>query len=150
MTCGRGPQDLAVHCPHCQAEPNKPCLSPSGKPRINHGERVHLAYALAFPESGFKQGEAERYRKQWPGVDVCVIVCAPSRAQVLWWNRWGANLTYDEKAYEAEHGHADTSTTDTDIKALPPGQDDFVGQPVSEIQAQFDKLPKAKVRRKPR
>jgi hypothetical protein len=123
----------AVHCPHCGAEPGKPCRSPGGGPRdLDHGPRMHLVYGLAHPDANFYRAEAERYRMKYPDVSPYRITCAPSRAQVLWWNRWGHKLHYNRKLYEAEHG------PDTSILALPPGSPD--GVPVSELLEQFDKV----------
>ena len=94
----------AVHCPHCGAAPGQPCKTNSGgKRRAEHSERLHLVYALANPENNFYRAEAERYRMKHPGVQVGAVVCAPSRAQALWYG-----LPYNQVAYESEHGR-DTS-----------------------------------------
>lgn len=123
--CDTGPDPQAVHCPHCGAEPGTPCKTPSGKAQIDHAERMHLAYALVHPESGFKQGEAERYRKQWPDVQAQEVICEASAAQVRWWERWGRKLSYNRQRYESEHG-PDRSISD-----------DNVGMPVSELLEQL-------------
>lgn len=99
------PDPRAVHCPHCHAAPGEPCRSPSGEARNTaHNERLHLAYALMFPEANFYRAEAERYRLQHPDVEPTFVICAPSRRQALWWNQWGRNLIYNKSRYESEHG----------------------------------------------
>jgi hypothetical protein len=100
----------AVHCPHCGAQPGQPCKAPGGDTRrVDHSERNRLAYALMFPmDGGSSRADAERYRMKYPDVDVRAIVCAPSRSQAMWWNRWGRGLRYDRTLYESEHG-PDTS-----------------------------------------
>lgn len=144
MTCGRIDYK-AVHCSECGAVPGQQCTDSDGNQQMEHAERMHLAYAIEFPQANFNRAEAEKYRLKYPEVTAHEIICAPSRAQVLWWGKWGVKLRYDREAYEREHGHPDDS-----IKELPPTQTpddpDFVGQKVSEI---LDQLPgQAKVRRK--
>lgn len=131
----------AVHCPHCGVDPGQPCRSPSGKPRIGHGQRLQLATALASTEVSYFRAEAERYRMRWPEVEVREIRCSPSRAQVRWWAKWGRAMRYDRREYEREHG------PDNSVPAeQPQKQDDsFVGQPVGEI---LDQLDQVKVKRK--
>lgn len=102
------PNNQAVHCPDCGAKPGHRCKSPSGVSQIEHASRVHLVYALLHPEADFKRADAERYRLRYPGVQVGRIICAPSRAQALWYG-----LPYNQAAYEAEHG-PDTSVEGSD------------------------------------
>lgn len=99
---------------------------------MDHGPRMHLVDGLAHPEANFYLVEAERYRMQYPDVAPTRITCAPSRAQVRWWNRWGLELRYNRRANEAEHG------PDASIPARAPGSPD--GVPVSELLEQFDKV----------
>jgi hypothetical protein len=137
--CDTPPDDEAVHCPACEAEPGKPCRSPSGEiRRVFHSTRMHLAYAIVFPEANFYRAEAERYRLRYPDVEARQVWCSPSAAQVRWWARWGRSLHYDRKAYEAEHG------PDESIKALPPGE---------TVESLMEKIHQAqeqeKARRKP-
>lgn len=104
----------AVHCPHCGANPGKPCRDNSGGRRpVEHAERGRLAYALTFPMDA-PQGDrvaAEKYRLKHPGVQVGAIVCAPSRAQALWYG-----LPYNQRLYESEHG-PDTGVEGSDENA---------------------------------
>ena len=159
----------AVHCPHCGATPGQPCRDSGGKPRQKvHGERNRLAYALMFPEADLGRANAERYRLKYPDVVVTRIVCAPSRAQVLWWSQWGRQMRYDRTTYEAEHGPdtganecnhplCRTATTPAAECGCACGganhgrdgntveEEGYVGQPVSELLAQMTvKVPKKK------
>lgn len=130
----------AVHCPHCGATPGHPCKAPGGdRRRVDHSERGRLAYALAHPMDAL-QGDrvaAEKYRLKHPGVQVGRVICAPSRAQALWYG-----LPYNQAVYELEHG------TDTSMEVLPVADAEdaeYVGQPVSEILDQMTvKVPRNK------
>lgn len=143
--CDTPPDPDAVHCPQCKAEPGRVCKSPSDKPQINHSERVQLAYALTYPDSGFYRAEAARYRMKYPDVEPRQITCEASAAQARWWAMWGRTLRYNRAAYEAEHG------PDTSIAALTTGQqDEYVGMTASELMAQMPSQQKAPVKRKKR